>query len=140
MRVSQTRRSNGPQAGRSSRGTASRGGDFRLPNTQKSARRREVSGPAQISSIDTIVALQAVDDASDRRRQAVETGDRILDLLDQLKIGVLSGRISASDLTRLKKTIEKQQSVDDDPALNDILRQIDLRARVELAKLKRDAA
>ena len=140
MRISQTRRSNAPQAGRASRGAASRGGDFQLPSNRKTARRREISGASQISSIDTIVALQAVDDASDRRRQAVETGDRILDLLDRLKIGLLSGSISASDLSRLKKTIEKQQSVDEDPDLNEVLKQIDLRARVELAKLKRDAA
>ncbi|MEM8744586.1 MAG: flagellar assembly protein FliX [Pseudomonadota bacterium] len=140
MRVSQTRRSNAAQSGRAGRGAASRGGDFQLPNARKTAGRRKVSGPSQISSIDTIVALQAVDDASDRRRQAVETGDRILDLLDRLKVGLLSGSISTSDLARLKKTIEKQQSVEGDPELNEVLRQIDLRARVELAKLKRDAA
>ncbi len=140
MRVSQTRRSNAAQAGKTRRGAGSRGGDFELPNARKSVPRREVSGPAQISSIDTIVALQAVDDANDRRRQAVETGDRILDLLDDLKVGVLSGHIKESDLAQLRKTVEKQYSVDDDPGLNDVLRQIDLRARVELAKLKRDAA
>lgn len=140
MRVSQTRRSNAPQAGRTQRGAGSRGGSFELPNARKTAPRREVAGPAHISGIDAIVALQAVDDAGDRRRKAVETGDRILDLLERLKIGVLSGRINGTDLAVLRKTIEKQQAVVEDPELNDILRQIDLRARVELAKLKRDAA
>ncbi len=140
MRVSQTRRSNSTKPSRSGRGGASRGGEFQLPNLQKSKQRREIAGPAQISSIDTIVALQAVDDATDRRRQAVETGDQILELLDQLKIGVLSGRVKVSDLNLLKKTIEKQQTVDGDPGLNDVLKQIDLRARVELAKLQRNAA
>ena len=140
MRVSQTRRSNSAKSSRSGRSGAARGGEFQLPNLKKSTQRREIAGPSQISSIDTIVALQAVDDATDRRRQAVETGDQILELLDQLKIGVLSGRVKVSDLNLLKKTIEKQQAVDGDPGLNDVLKQIDLRARVELAKLQRNAA
>lgn len=93
-----------------------------------------------VGSVDAIVALQAVEEPSDQRRQAVETGDRILDLLDQLKIGVLSGQVRTADLNKLKKTIQRQLSVEDDPGLNDVLKQIDLRARVELAKLKGAAA
>jgi hypothetical protein len=93
-----------------------------------------------VGSVDTIVALQAVEEPSDQRRQAVETGDRILDLLDQLKIGVLSGQVRTADLKILKKTVERQLSIEDDPGLDDVLKQIDLRARVELAKLKDTAA
>ncbi len=139
MRVSQTRRSNTGQKTRSTRG-AGGGGQFQIPNGRSAKHRPEISGPVAVGSIDAIVALQAVEEPSDQRRQAVETGDRILDLLDQLKIGVLSGQVRAVDLNRLKKTIERQLSVEDDPGLNDILKQIDLRARVELAKLKDTAA
>ncbi len=138
MRVSQTRRSNAAQKARTARGSGS--GQFQLPKGRAATHRPEVSGPVSVGSIDAIVALQAVEEPSDQRRQAVETGDRILDLLDQLKIGVLSGNVSVGDLNRLKKMIERQMSVDDDPGLNDILKQIDLRARVELAKLKGTAA
>jgi len=86
--------------------------------------------------VDTIVALQAVEESSDRRRKAVKTGDRILDLLDKLKLGLLSGQVSVGDLDALKTNIERQQNLESDPELNDVLKQIDLRARVELAKLK----
>jgi hypothetical protein len=136
MRVSQTRRSNAGQKTRSARGVGAGGGQFQLPKGRAAPHRPEISGPVAIGSVDALVALQAVEEPSDQRRQAVETGDRILDLLDQLKIGVLSGQVRAADLKTLKKTVERQLSVEDDPGLNDVLKQIDLRARVELAKLK----
>ena len=140
MRVSQTRRSNAGQKTRSGRGVDAGGGQFQLPKGSAVTHRPEISGPVAVGSVDTIVALQAVEEPSDQRRQAVETGDRILDLLDQLKIGVLSGQVRTADLNMLKKTVERQLSIVDDPGLNDVLKQIDLRARVELAKLKDTAA
>ena len=136
MRITQARRSNATQATRSARSAGARDGQFQLPERMATARRAEISGPATVSSVDTIVALQAVEEPSDRRRKAVKTGDRILDMLDKLKIGVLSGQVSVTDLDALKTTIERQQSLESDPELNDVLKQIDLRARVELAKLK----
>ncbi len=81
-----------------------------------------------------------MDDPTARRRKAFTAGGRILDLLDKLKIGLLCGQVSVSDLDALKTTIERQQSLDSDPELYDILKQIDLRARVELAKLRGNAA
>ena len=136
MRVTQARRSNASQATRSARSAGARDGQFQLPEGRATARRAEISKLATVGSVDTIVALQAVEEPSDRRRKAVKTGDRILDLLDKLKIGLLSGQVSVTNLDALKTTIERQQSLESDPELNDVLKQIDLRARVELAKLK----
>jgi len=87
-----------------------------------------------------IVALQSVPGPDDERRQAVQSGVQILDLLDQLKVGLLSGGVSSGDLKTLKRVIEQQQKLENDPELADVLKQIDLRARVELAKLKGNAA
>jgi len=140
MRVTQTRRSTAAQSARGARRAGAGTGQFQLPQGQATAPRAEVSGPAAVSGVDTIIALQAIEDPSERRRKAFATGGRILDLLDKLKIGLLSGQVSARDLDALKTTVAHQQSLDSDPELNDILKQIDLRARVELAKLKGNAA
>jgi hypothetical protein len=140
MRVSQTQRSKATQGRRSARGTTGRGGPFKLPAGREAARRSEISGPAPVGSVDTLIALQAVDETSERRREAVDGGDRILDLLDQLKIGLLSGHVRPESLRMLKSAVERQQNIDDDPGLKEVLKQIDLRARVELAKLKGHAA
>lgn len=138
MRVAQTRKTTTAGAGKSSRASA-RGGEFRLPTVGPVKPRAEAAAPAMVTGVDVILALQAVEEPDERRRKAVATGDRILDLLDQLKLGMLTGHVSMSDLEKLKRTIERQQLQDNDPELNDILKQIDLRARVELAKLKNSA-
>ena len=135
MRVAQTRRTTAAGTGKSAR-AGSRGGQFQIPNASPAQPRAEVAAPAMVTGVDVIVALQTIEEPDERRRRAVATGDRILDLLEQLKLGMLSGQVSISDLEKLKRTIERQQMQDNDPALNDILKQIDLRARVELAKLK----
>jgi hypothetical protein len=138
MRVAQTRRTTTAGAGKPARAGV-RGGEFQIPSASSAQPRAEVAAPAMVTGVDVIVALQAIEQPDDRRRRAVATGDRILDLLDQLKLGMLSGRVSISDLEKLKRTIERQQLQDNDPELNDILKQINLRAHVELAKLKGSA-
>lgn len=140
MRINQARRTSSSAAGRSGRAARSQGGQFQLPGTRGTAHRPEVSGPASVGSIDTILALQGVEEPSERRRKAVETGGHILDLLDRLKIALLSGRVPTGDLNALKQALQREPGLVNDPELNDVLKQIDLRARVELAKLKGNAA
>lgn len=140
MRISQARRSSSGHGSRAGRSAGSGGGPFQLPGARPAVHRPDVSGPASAGGIDAIVALQAMEEPADQRRQAVESGGRILDLLDRLKIGLLSGQVRTADLNSLRRAIERQQNLEGDPGLNEVLRQIDLRARVELAKLKGNAA
>ena len=67
-------------------------------------------------------------------------GRKVLDLLDELKVGVLSGGVSEAKIVKLERVVETLESVESDSGLQDVLLEIDLRARVELAKLKRSAA
>lgn len=140
MRVSQAQRARSGSGSRSTRGTGQGGKEFRLPSSRGPVQRAEVAAPSGVGNIDVIVALQSVPGPDDERRQAVESGVQILDLLDQLKVGLLSGGVSSGDLKTLKRVIEQQQKLENDPELADVLKQIDLRARVELAKLKGNAA
>lgn len=140
MRVSQAQRAGSGAGARSKRGSGAEGRDFKLPSAGGVVHRPEVSAPAALGTIDVIVALQGVEEPGDERRQAVETGVQILDLLDQLKVGLLSGGIRSGDLNTLKRVIERQKTLENEPELTEILKQIDLRARVELAKLKGNAA
>lgn len=140
MRVTQTRRSTASRTARGAQRAGPGESRFQLPQEQATARRAEISGPAPVGGIDTIIALQTIEGPSERRRKAVKTGSRILDLLDKLKIGLLSGQVSLADLDALKTAIGRQLTLESDPQVNDILKQIDLRARVELAKLKGKAA
>ncbi len=93
-------------------------------------------GASGVSSLDALIALQQVDSATDRRRRAVRRADRILDVLDQLKLGLLDGAVSPAALRDLDAAVKAQQVEADEPGLKSLLREIETRAAVELAKLE----
>ena len=55
-----------------------------------------------VGGIDALIALQGEQDPVERRRRAVKRGRVALDVLDELKIAVLSGTLGQSTLLRLK--------------------------------------
>ena len=61
----------------------------------------------------------------------------LLDGLDRLKAALLTGRVLPSELERLRTTLALRRETTDDPRLDEVLGHIELRAAVELAKLKR---
>jgi hypothetical protein len=87
-----------------------------------------------ISNVDALIALQGVDDPTDRKKRAVAKGRSALDVLDALKLGVLDGSVNQSTLARLKVASEGLTDTSGDPGLDAVLGEIDLRVAVELAK------
>ena len=65
--------------------------------------------------------------------------NRILDVLDEIKVGLLSGDIGGGDLDRLRRAIRDERELTDDPRLEAVLNDIELRAAVEMAKLEQSA-
>ena len=80
------------------------------------------------------MALQGVEDATERRRRAIRRGGGLLDRLDELKLALLSGEAGEGALDRLSRLVREERPTDPDPGLKSVLDQIDLRAAVELAK------
>jgi hypothetical protein len=88
-----------------------------------------------VGGIDALMALQGQDDPAERRRKAVKRGRIALDVLDELKVGVLAGTIGPSTLQRLKSATVDLREGTGDPGLDAVLEDIDLRLEVEIAKL-----
>ena len=61
----------------------------------------------------------------------------MLDLLEEIQNGILLGVIPVTRLQQLAKLAKEKSNGFGDPGLKDILGDIELRARVELAKLER---
>jgi|HubBroStandDraft_1064217.scaffolds.fasta_scaffold00043_72 hypothetical protein len=95
-----------------------------------------VAAAPAASGIDALMALQEVPDATAERKRAVVRGDRLLDRLDDLKRGMLLGRLGADKLADLARLAAQSATQITDPGLRDVLQEIELRARVELAKLQ----
>lgn len=98
-----------------------------------------LSGASAAAPMDAILALQGVDpdEARQNRQKAVDRGHNMLDILDELRVGILTGQISGGRLQALQNLIAEQREALDDPRLVEILDDIDLRAAIELAKLER---
>ena len=91
---------------------------------------------AGLIGLDAVLSLQADhDEGRERRRQAARRGRDLLDSLEALKIALLSGRVSAQEIARLSRQMQETSVATGDPRLDDLLAHIELRARVELAKL-----
>ena len=64
-------------------------------------------------------------------------GNDLLDRLEQLRMSVLTGAISKDRLQELARTMRERKVQSDDPRLNDLVAEIELRVEVEIAKLTR---
>jgi hypothetical protein len=90
------------------------------------------------AGLDALLALQAVDDAVLTRRKAVRRGRQMLDALDDVKADLLAGRVSEGRLNQLLALVGQARE-QTDPGLDSVLDEVELRARVELAKFGRFA-
>ena len=87
-----------------------------------------------ISTVDALIALQGIEDSTERKKRAVAKGRNALDLLDKLKLGFLDGSVDQPMLARLKVAADGLTESSGDPGLDAVLGEIDLRVAVELAK------
>lgn len=88
-----------------------------------------------VGGIDVLIALQGIEDATERRRHAVKRGRLALDALDELKVGLLGGDLSPATLQKLKAVAAHLKNGSGDAGLDGILAEIELRVEVEIAKM-----
>jgi len=109
---------------------------FSLPEDLSSATEtRAAVAPKATANIDALLALQGIEeDPVERRRRSVQRGRGALDVLDDLKLGLLSGNLDSSTVSRLRDAAANLKSSSGDPRLDAVLSEIELRVEVELAK------
>jgi hypothetical protein len=110
---------------------------FALPDQESAAapETRAAKAPKAAANIDALLALQGIEeDPTERRKRSVQRGRGALDVLDDLKIGLLSGNFDASTVSRLRDAAANLKSSSGDPGLDAVLSEIELRVEVELAK------
>lgn len=88
------------------------------------------------TTLSALLSLQA--GGGDGNRQNLAHSHRLLDLLEKLKQGLLSGRMARHDLKNLADAASAKTEACD-PKLSAIMDEIALRARVELAKIEQSA-
>jgi hypothetical protein len=110
------------------------GGTFKVSDEQPSKSAAQAGGLRAVSSLDALIALQGVEDPTERRKRAVQKGRNALDALDGIKIGLLDGDLDPAMLRRLKSVADGLKERSGDLGLDNVLAEIELRVKVELAK------
>ncbi len=122
-------------APKAARRTAS--GTFTVAEEEAPSTSAPVTTLRSLGGIDTLMALQGVEDSTERRKRAVKHGHNALDELESLKVGMLDGSLDISNISRLKAISAGLKQGSGDPGLDGVLAEIDLRVEVELAKASR---
>jgi len=117
------------------RAAASRaGGELFAPEGATQAMAAAPAGPiATTAAIDALLALQAAGDTLGAKRKVVRRGKALLDTLEEMQSDLLLGRVSEGRLNQLLALIGQARERTA-PGLDSLLEDIELRARVELAK------
>ena len=135
MRIDNTARSSSISA----RGGINRNGansGFFIAEETSVPRTSAATPTAPAAGIDALLALQSVEDPLFAKKKAVRRGNALLDTLETIKADLLMGQVSEGRLNQLMALLgqARQRNL---PELDPILDDIELRARVELAKFGR---
>ncbi|MDR1267622.1 MAG: flagellar assembly protein FliX [Holosporales bacterium] len=84
-------------------------------------------------SSESLLSLQMVEEAFPALT-ALEQGERTLDLLQEIQLALLEGKLAHQHLQRLLELTRQPGEKAQDPVLQEALEEIALRAQVELAK------
>jgi hypothetical protein len=109
---------------------------FSVSETAEQPRATTLSAPGPLTAVETILTLQNVDDASSSPSKGIAHGEALLELLDDVRDGLLSGGIPRTTLNKLASAVSRRHETFTDPKLQTVLDEIELRAKVELAKLE----
>jgi len=141
MKVSNLGAGKGVSGSKRKSKTTGKGGAF-AETLKEAVGAAEATDPVETTpapSVDSVLALQEVPDATDERSRgrARQYGEKLLEQLEALRLDLLAGVVPKDQLATLARTMRAERRKTDDPRLNDIIDEIELRAEVEIAKLTR---
>jgi hypothetical protein len=94
-----------------------------------------ISGSGPVAAVDALLSVQEVGDATKGRNRGTVRAQLMIDGLDDIRLGLLTGAIPRSKLAALLEVVREERDQAEDPKLSAILDEIELRVAVELAKL-----
>lgn len=108
-------------------------GAFRVGEAKSGEAGAAVADAAPVDVLSALIEIQSANERESSRRRRIAAAQRTLMLLDRLRLSLLEGTASDEDLVALASATASPGDVDD-AALESVLGEIALRARVELAK------
>ncbi len=134
MKIVGTGTTRSTQLRRADRNRVGGSGDFASELTAESGTRGIAAG-TPVDTVDAMLALQEVPDAATANARGQRRAETILDRLEELRDGLLLGSFPRQRLDDLARLARDRKDQVDDPRLRQVLKEIELRAAVELEKL-----
>jgi hypothetical protein len=136
MRITGNKPLSGVQGRGAKKRTSSDNGVFTPELGDESPQTGALSSGSAIQGMDALLALQEVGEKPDRKSRATLRGHALLDGLELIRADLLAGHVSEERLEGLAKEVSERES-SGDPEVDSVLDEIELRVKVELAKLGR---
>jgi hypothetical protein len=91
-----------------------------------------------IAGIDTLLALQGAEDPTERaaKKRMRVRADGLLSELDKIRMALLTGNLTVGHVLNIADVVALHRERIMDPQLTAILDEIDLRAQIEIAKMR----
>lgn len=92
-----------------------------------------------IAMVDALLAVQGAEDPTARaaRRRMTARADNLLDGLEKIRTNLLAGTLTLGHCIDIADVVASHREKITDPALSSLLDEIDLRAQVEIAKMRK---
>jgi hypothetical protein len=109
--------------------------DFVASDTPEAAATKTTQS---IALVDSLLAVQGAEDPAARsaRKRMRQRADTVLNELDRIRMAMLGGTLTVGHMIDIADVVASHREKISDPALSALIDEIDLRAQVELAKMR----
>lgn len=137
MKVEGPKRGDGVSKGKKSSSSAG-GEDFSQYVTGGASESPSASATHSIAQLDVLLAVQAAENPTERaaKKRARMRADNVLGKLEEVRIAMLGGNLTVGHMLDVADVVASHRDKIHDPLLTAIMDEIDLRAQVEIAKMR----
>lgn len=91
-----------------------------------------------IAMVDSLLAVQGAEDPAARaaKKRVRQRAENVLGELEKLRMAMLSGKLTVGHMVDIADVVASHREKINDPAMTALMDEIDLRAQVELAKMR----
>lgn len=115
---------------------AGKAGFSKALSTDEATAAAPPSGTSPLTTVNSLLSLQELPTSSEGRSKGLAMAEDLLGHLEIIRHGLLAGQIPQNKLKEVVKVVMQERTMSKDPALDEILNDIELRVKVELAKLE----
>ncbi len=118
------------------KGGANKSGFNEILSSEESTAALPPSGTSPLTAVSSLLSLQEMPTSSEGKSKGLARVEEMLGHLELIRHGLLAGQIPQRRLKDVVAIVSREKDLSNDPALDEILNDVELRVKVELAKLE----